>query len=420
MSDHLKGPKGAPDILPPRSASYEHVIDVATRQFARYGYSRIDTPVFEHTEVFLRGLAEGSDIVSKEMYTFEDKGGRSLTLRPDMTAPVVRAIIEHGLDKQGTAVKLYYAAPVFRHERPQAGRTRQFTQVGVECVGTTSPESDAEVIELAASVYAALGIEARLLLNSIGHPGCRSEYMPSLVAFLRSHSDQLCEDCKRKIDRNPLRTFDCKVERDRAIMENAPMITDHLCEPCSEHHMAVMSLLSDVSVEFTKEPKLVRGLDYYTKTTFEFVSEGLGSQDAVGAGGRYDGLAEQLGGDPSPGIGFGLGVDRMVLVLESLRDGSILGPPAGVFVAPARPDLGRDAFRLATQLRHSGSRVVMDQSARNLKGQLRSANRAGAAFAVILGPREIEASTATVRDMSSGQESDVPFGSLHDWLKERL
>ncbi|MEO7804661.1 MAG: histidine--tRNA ligase [Actinomycetota bacterium] len=409
-----KAPKGAPDIVPPRSAIYERVEAVASERFRRYGYRRIETPAFEHTELFERGLASGSDIVTKEMYTFEDKGGRSLTLRPDMTAPVVRALLENRLDKVGLPVKLYYVAPIFRHERPQAGRYRQFRQAGVELVGATSPEADAEVIELASSVFRSLGLtQVSLLLNSIGHAQCRALYLPRLVQFLEAHRGQLCEDCQRKIERNPLRTFDCKVEQDQKVMLDAPLITDSLCSDCKSHHDAVKSLLTDVGVAFIEEPRLVRGLDYYSRTTFEFTSQGLGSQNAIGAGGRYDGLAELLGGDDLPGIGFGLGVDRIVMLLEE--------QPQAIraFVVAVGEEARRAAFALVTRLREAGVSVDFDASGRGMKAQFKMADRLGAEKVVIIGEREIATGLYAVKDMVSGEQETIEADGVGNHLKEQ-
>jgi len=422
MHPKISGPKGAPDVWPPRSAIYESIIATAVSAFRRYGYGRIDTPIFEQTELFERGLASGSDIVTKEMYTFQDKGGRSLTLRPDMTAPVVRSIIEHGLDRAGRPVKLYYVAPIFRHERPQSGRFRQFTQVGVESVGGDAPEMDAEVILLASQVFSRVGLgEVKLLLNSIGHADCRAAYLPLLKAFLQAHSDDLCDDCRRKIDVNPLRTFDCKAPADRRIMLEAPLIKDHLCDDCVGHHSVVKESLSAAGLEFVEEPRLVRGLDYYSRTTFEFVSEGLGAQNAVGAGGRYDGLSEQLGGTRLPGVGFGLGVERIALALDARPGAQSSLPQSGLDVylvavgAKARPAV----FVLAEQLRSAGLTTDLDLANRGAKGQFKAADRAGAKQVVVIGDRELESGLFTVRDMNTGQEEGVAVDSLAGLLTSR-
>ncbi|HYN98705.1 MAG TPA: histidine--tRNA ligase, partial [Actinomycetota bacterium] len=258
MSSKITGPKGAPDLFPPRSTLHDEIIGTAVEQFRRFGYNRIETPMFEHTQLFEKGLEPGSDMVTKQMYTFEDRGGRSLTLRPDMTTPVVRAILEHNLDRKGLPLKFFYVAPIFRQERPQAGRQRQFTQVGVEVVGSDGPDIDAEVILLALKIYKALDLEVTVSLNSIGHPGCRADYIPKLQAYLRSVSDQMCEDCQRKIETNPLRTFDCKVEADRKLLEKAPLIVDQLCPECEIHYAGLKDRLNEWGVKYTEDPRLVR------------------------------------------------------------------------------------------------------------------------------------------------------------------
>jgi histidyl-tRNA synthetase len=416
MSSKISAPKGAPDLVPPKSALHDRIIEAAVRRFLLYGYRRIETPVFEATELFERGLEQESEIVTKQMYTFTDRGGRSLTLRPDMTAPVVRAIVEHGLDRQGLPVKLYYVAPIFRQERPQAGRQRQFTQVGVEAVGSPAAELDAEVVKLADDIYRDLKLDARLSLNSVGHPGCRAGYIPLLQEFLRKHADRLCEDCGRKIETNPLRTFDCKHEEDQEILKEAPYITDHLCGPCRDHYDSVKELLKELGVDFAEDPTLVRGLDYYTRTAFEFVASGLGSQDAVGGGGRYDGLAEQLGGPPLPGIGFGLGVERIALALTTA--GAEPETSLDVFVVSLGDRGRRQALKVASNIREAGISADLDFAGRALGGQFKTANRRGAAWAIVIGDKELDAGRYTVRRMSTGKESSVAHDQIVTFLKD--
>jgi histidyl-tRNA synthetase len=413
----FQAPKGAPDVLPPRSEVFERIIRVGEDLFKRYGYRRVETPAFEDTGVFERGLQEGSEIVTKQMYTFTDRGSRSLTLKPDATAPVVRAVIEHGLDRAGLPVKLYYTSPIFRQERPQAGRRRQFTQIGVEALGSPGPEIDAEVIELAAAVLKAAGLQAALALNSIGHPGCRSEYLPVLVEFLNAHREELSKDSQFRIDRNPLRVFDSKEETDLRVMAGAPLIGDYLCGSCADHFDAVKELLTSAGVEFVVQQTLVRGLDYYTRTAFEFTSIGLGSQDAVGGGGRYDGLSEALGGDPLPGIGFALGVDRIALALESL--GPAGEPALDVYVATAADSQRRTALDAARRLREAGISADLDFMGRGLKAQLKAADRAGARWAVVLGEREAAEGKVTLRDMASGEQSEMELDKVAAMVKSR-
>lgn len=419
----LSGPKGAPDILPPVSERQNWIIAEADKAFRLFGYRPIETPVFENTELFERGLQAGSDIVTKEMYTFEDKGGRSLTLRPDMTAPVVRAVLEHGLDRAGLPVKLSYVATVFRHERPQSGRYRQFRQVGVEALGATGPSIDAEVIALASHVFSAVGLDGvELRLNNIGHPECRALYLPQLVNYLERNATGLCEDCRRKINVNPLRTFDCKRVRDREIMQGAPVITDHLCAECKLHYESLKELLGAAKISYIEDPRLVRGLDYYSRTAFEFVAAGLGSQDAVGAGGRYDGLAEQIGSqNPLPGIGFGLGVDRMHLALQARgrQTAQSAEELLQVFVVAVGDPAARAAFETLTMLRRAGVSADLDHTGRGVKGQFRAADRSGARWVVVIGERELESKLLTLKDMQRGDEVSVPPGNLVSKLIEQ-
>jgi histidyl-tRNA synthetase len=417
MSSKITGPKGAPDLFPPRSTQHDEIIGKAVEQFRRFGYNRIETPMFEHTQLFEKGLEPGSDMVTKQMYTFEDRGGRSLTLRPDMTTPVVRAILEHNLDRRGLPLKFFYVAPIFRQERPQAGRQRQFTQVGVEVVGSDGPDIDAEVILLALKIYKALELDVTLALNSIGHPGCRADYIPKLQEYLRSVSGELCEDCRRKIDTNPLRTFDCKVEADRKLLENAPLIVDQLCPECEIHYAGLKDRLKEWGVEFTEDPRLVRGLDYYTRTAFEFTAAGLGSQNAVGGGGRYDGLAESLGGPSLPGIGFGLGVERMAMAMES--KGLEVKPMLDVFIVTVGDQARSLGFKLAPKLRDAGFSTDFDWTGRAMKGQFKAANNRNAAWVIVIGEQEIEAGKFTVKHMLSGDEEALPPSRIVGYLAVR-
>ena len=418
MSSKITGPKGAPDLFPPRSLLHDEIISRAAELCKLYGYGRIETPVFESTQLFEKGLEPGSDVVTKQMYSFEDRGGRSMTLRPDMTAPVVRSVLEHGLDRLGKPLKLYYVAPIFRQERPQAGRQRQFTQVGVEAVGSPGPEIDAEVIQLAMEVYRAAGLrDVELALNSIGHPECRASYIPKLQEYLRSIAGQLCEDCRRKIDTNPLRTFDCKVPSDRELLKDAPLIVDQLCEECAVHYGGLKSLLQESGVRFTEDPRLVRGLDYYTRTAFEFTAAGLGSQNAVGGGGRYDGLAEALGGPSLPGIGFGLGVERIAMALEAKGAG-----PArrlDVFVVSIGERARLVARAVVANLRSEGYATDLDFAGRDVKAQFKAANNLGARWVIVIGDKEIETGLYTVKNMETGEEQQVQPARLAGYLAVR-
>lgn len=414
----FKAPRGAGDVLPPASELQERVARTCEDLFRLYGYRRIETPPFENAEVFSRSLDSRSDLVTKEMYTFQDKGDRTLALRPEGTAGVVRAVLEHHLHRSEVPVKLYYTGSMFRHERPQAGRSRAFRQAGVEALGVGEPSIDAEIVTLGSRVFAALGLDITLRINSIGHPVCRGAYLPRLVAFLEAHSAELCKDCTRKITTNPLRTFDCKVPEDRELMKSAPLISEHLCDECAEHFAEVRLLLGQSDVTFDLDPRLVRGLDYYTRTTFAFVAPKLGAQDEVCGGGRYDGLAELLGGEPLPGIGFALGVDRVALALE--EEGASAPERVAVFVIGIGEGAGREALGLATRLRDAGIACDLDFGFRSAKAQFRMADKLGAPFAVILGDREMAEESVTVRNMRTGEETKLPGDRLVTHLREQL
>ncbi|HEV2754437.1 MAG TPA: histidine--tRNA ligase [Actinomycetota bacterium] len=404
-------PKGTYDLLPPDSWRWLEGTRLALDTFARAGYAPVETPAFEHTEVFERGVGATSEVVNKQMYTFLDKGDRSLTLRPEGTAPVMRAVLEHRLDKGPLPVKLAYGSFMFRQERPQKGRFRQFFQVGIEAIGTDEPAVDAEVIEVGARYLKAMGVRPVLLLNSIGHPSesCRGGYVKLLADWLRDRLDELAPVDRERVETNPLRTFDSKEEPTIEVMRDAPLITDHLCEGCAAHFGEVTSLLGGVAVEYELEPRLVRGLDYYTRTAFEFVAGNLGSQSAVGGGGRYDGLAESLGGDPLPGIGFALGLDRVLLAGDAFSE---RGSRVDAYVVTATPDARGAAFALATRLRAAGAGADLDLAGRSMKGQMKDAARSGARWAVILGADELAAGAATLRDLSTGEQEQVPLDEV--------
>ena len=396
--------KGTSDLLPPESWEWQDATRLAFDTFARAGYAPVETPTFERTELFERGVGLTSEVVGKQMYTFTDLGGRSLTLRPEGTAPVVRAVLEHGLHRGALPLKFAYASPMFRQERPQRGRYRQFFQLGIEAIGTDRPAIDAEVIELGARYLKAAGARARLLVNSIGHPdpSCRAGYVKLLREFLSDRRDALAPDDAQRVETNPLRLFDSKHSRTRAALEQAPLISDHLCPDCRAHFQDVRDLLSAVDVEFAVEPRLVRGLDYYTRTAFEFIAENLGAQDALGGGGRYDGLSEELGGPPLPGIGFALGLDRIMLSVAA--EGSKRKPPVDVFVVSLGDEANRRALRACTELRRRGLGADLDVSGSSLKGQLRHAARSGARWVAILGESELAAGSVTLKELSGGEQ----------------
>jgi len=412
-----RAPKGTYDLLPDEAALRDDVVATAARVFGAHGYRRVVTPEFEETGLFERGVGEATDIVRKEMYTFEDKGGRSLTLRPEGTAPICRLYVEHGLHKWPQPVKLWYYCPMFRYERPQAGRYREHYQLGAEAIGSPAPEVDAEVIAMLAQLFAELGIGGlRLAVNSMGDPACRPAYVGRLREYLRGREDELCADCRERLELNPLRTFDCKVESCRAVLDEAPHIDEHLCPECREHFDTVLGLLRRVGLEPELDFRLVRGLDYYTRTTFEFSSDRLGAQSGVGGGGRYDGLVEQVGGPPTPGVGFGSGLERITLAMGA-REAPGLGPAA--FVVAFTDEVRGDAFVLAQGLRRAGLAVELDLAGRSAKGQLKQAGRSGAAYAVLLGLEELPPETVRVKALAGGGEEDVPAAGVAAWLTAR-
>lgn len=409
----FRAPKGTYDVIPPGSWDFDRLVRLATDTFAAAGYAPIITPIFEHTEVFERGVGEASEVVTKQMYTFTDMGGRSLTLRPEGTAPVVRAVLERGLHKGALPVKVSYAGPMFRQERPQKGRYRQFFQVGLEAIGSDDPRVDAEVIEVGKRFYSLAGVGTTLHLNSIGHPddSCRFAYMKLLVDFLEKRVDDLADEDRARVKTNPLRTFDSKEAATVAVMKEAPVITDHLCSACAEHFETVRGLLGDLEVSYELTPSLVRGLDYYTRTAFEYVAGGLGSQNAVGGGGRYDGLSEALGGPPLPSIGIAPGIDRILIARAETEPAT---SPTRVYVVSLGEQAQREALTIATRLRRAGVATELDLMGRGMKGQMKDASRSGARWAVIVGENELAAGAATVKDLESGEQSDVPLVSIEE------
>jgi histidyl-tRNA synthetase len=396
---------------------------VASELFARYGYEPIYTPLFEHTDVFTRGIGEATDIVSKEMYTFDDRGGRSITLRPEGTASVVRAALEHTLVPQGSVAKLYYSGPMFRYERPQKGRMRQFWQIGVEILGAAEPSADAEVIVLLVRYFEALGVpreRMRLLVNSMGDEKCRPAYREKVAHYIRSHSDELCDECNRRAESNPLRAFDCKSPGCAEVMSAAPLLRDELCDECGAHYAALKSYLDSLGVDYVEEPKLVRGLDYYTRTVFEIQAEGLGSQNAIGGGGRYDRLMEEYEGPPTPGLGFALGFERTLLALEAAGVTVPAPPIAEVYVARVAEEVAGVAFDLTQALREAGISAEMDHQGRSLKSQFKQADRLGARYTVVVGPEEVESGEVTIRDMLSKEQTRVAVAKLAPEMLNRL
>jgi len=412
----FRAARGVRDILPEETGRWQFVERVFREVFDLYGYEEIRVPIFEETVLFARGLGDTTDIVEKEMYTFPDKSGHSLTLRPEGTAPVVRAYLERGLDKLPGPVKLSYQGPMFRYERPQKGRFRQFHQIGCEFFGAAGPEADAELLEMVHSAFLRLGIPGlRLQINSLGDADCRPRYREALLGHLRPLAGGLCENCRRRLETNPLRVLDCKSASCIEARQGAPQIGEHLCDPCSEHFDQVKAYLDEWKVPYEVNAEMVRGLDYYTRTTFELTAEGLGSQDAVAAGGRYDGLVESFGGPPTPGLGFALGMERLILILPEDRDES--DSPGPVFFAA----LGEDAHRLAmgwvTELRRLGVRADLDYDGRSLKSQMRRADRTGARYVVLMGEEELGRGRIIIRNMKTKEQEEVTVNRAVDRVR---
>ncbi|HET8758725.1 MAG TPA: histidine--tRNA ligase [Solirubrobacteraceae bacterium] len=405
MSERIQAPRGTFDVLPEDAQARAAFEASAKRILERAGYERIETPTFEATQLFARGVGESTDVVQKEMYTFSEADGESFTLRPEGTAPVCRAYLEHGMHKLPQPVRLWYLSSFFRRERPQKGRYRQFWQIGIEAIGSDDPAVDAESILLLAEVLeAAKTRDLRLRLSSLGTPDTRAAYRDELQRYLRAHADRLSQDVRDRIDLNPLRAFDADHPGTREVMRGAPLLLDRLHDDDREHFETVKRLLDAAGLAYEVDPTLVRGLDYYTRTVFEFTSDALGAQSGVGGGGRYDGLIEQIGGPATPGMGWASGVERILL---ASTPPPAVAPPVDLFVAYAKPELKADAFRLAADARRAGHAARVELGGRSLKGQLKQADRAGARYVAILG----DEGTA-LKDMETGEQRDVETGTV--------
>jgi len=419
-----QAPRGTNDVLPEQTPRWRHLEATFRRVCATYGYQEIRTPLFEATELFRRTSGEHSDIVSKQMYTFsmsQTEESESLTLRPEGTAPAVRAYLEHSLAQKSPLAKLYYLAPIFRYERPQAGRYRQHHQAGIEVLGSSDPALDAEVIALGFAYIRALGITGEtLLLNSVGCPACRPAYREAIRDAVRPKLTVMCGDCNRRFDGNPLRILDCKNEEWDTLGIAIPVATDFLCEECSWHFQGVQEALKALDIPFDLDPRLVRGLDYYTKTAFEITHPGLGAQSTLIGGGRYDGLVEEIGGPPTPGIGFGSGIERMLLTAEALGVAWPVETLRPVFVATLGAAARLPGLRLLAVLRAAGVPAETDYLGRSLKAQLRQANRLDAAYAAILGEDELARGEITLRDLSAGTQETVPLVDVVSTLARKF
>ena len=408
-------PRGTADHLPEEQKYWRYIESKAMDVAARFGFGRIDTPAFEDSNLFIRSVGEGTDIVEKEMYTFDDRGGDSITLRPEGTAPVCRAYLEHGMHNLPQPVRMYYFCPVFRYERPQAGRFRQHHQFGVEVLGDADPSVDAEVIEVAWDLMTSLGLTGiNLLVNSVGDPQCRPTYVAKLREYYSGHKDKLCADCKERLDRNPLRLLDCKVETDHALGNDAPRSADNLCEDCSEHWNKLLKYLDAMQLPYQIDHRMVRGLDYYTRTVFEVQPVDGGGQSTICGGGRYDGLITELGGRETPGIGFATGLERLTLNLKRSEVPVPDEPKPRYLVANVGADARIAALELSVRLRRAGVGVILGSGTRGLRGQMRQANALEIPFALILGDDEIEKGEVMVRDMESSAQESRPVAEFID------
>lgn len=411
-------PRGTKDILPSQSPVWRYVENKIQDICARFGYEEIRTPIFEHTELFKRGIGEGTDVVDKEMYTFLDKGGKSITLRPENTAAAVRAYLQNKLYAESNLTKLFYIGSMFRHDRPQAGRMREFHQFGVEAIGENNPALDAEVIILAVKFLENLGLkDLNLSLNSVGCPVCRPNYQQKLKNFFSDKLDDLCDDCKKRYDTKPLRLLDCKVDGDKEFMKDAPKMEDSLCDDCKNHFESVKAHLDAVGIKYNIDSRLVRGLDYYTKTAFEIKYPPLGAQSAVAGGGRYDGLVEEIGGNPTPAVGFAAGLERVLLALESQNLLPKQDTKTEVFVVTLGEDSKIPAFKLLQTLRENGIKAAMDYAGRSMKAQMKQANKCAAPYVVIIGEDEVTNNTVQLKNMNNSEQETVSIDKIVEHLK---
>ncbi|MBC8499381.1 MAG: histidine--tRNA ligase [Candidatus Atribacteria bacterium] len=409
----IKVPKGTQDILPEDISKWYYVEDIIKEILNKYGYKEIRTPYFEYTDLFVRGIGESTDIVTKEMFTFPDRKGRSLTLRPEGTAPVVRTYLENSMSRISKVIKLFYLGPMFRCEKPQSGRFRQFNQFGIEIIGTQAPAADAEVILTALDVYKKLGLKnLEILINSVGCKKCRVNYILKLKKYLKDKNDTLCSECKERYIKNPLRVLDCKKDNCKEITEEAPVIINNLCKECELHFEEVKSYLNGQKIIFHEDPRLVRGLDYYTKTAFEIISGELGAQNAIAGGGRYDDLVEELGGKPTPAVGFAAGIERMIIAMDQQNIEWPLKEELVIFVATVNEKTQERAFRLLQKIRNTGLSADMDYSGGSLKSQMRIANKIAARYTVIVGEEELSKNMIILRNMQTKEQKEIKITNL--------
>ena len=410
-------PKGTKDVLPQDSYKWQYVEGVARETAKLFNLKEIRTPVFEHTELFQRGVGDTTDIVTKEMYTFKDKGDRSITLKPEGTAGAVRSFIENGMYNGVLPAKMYYITPAFRYERPQAGRLREFHQFGVELFGAKSAQTDAEAIAVADTLLNKLGLQVKLYINSIGCPTCRAAYNKALKAFFEPHLEGLCYDCKTRFEKNPLRLLDCKEDACKQVNKNAPSILDYLCEDCHNHFEEVKACLDLAGISYEIDPRIVRGLDYYTRTVFEFVSSAIGAQGTVCAGGRYDGLIEELGGNPLPAVGFAAGLERLLIVMEQTGVQIADEQKPTVYIAGMDSDSRAKAFEICYALRNNGVSAEIDHTERSIKAQFKYADKIGAKFVAVIGGNELADGVMNIKNMATGESERVAFATATEYFQ---
>ena len=415
-----KAPRGTSDILPHEQQQWDYVKDVATTLAKSYGYQLLETPIFENTNLFSRGIGQTTDVVEKEMYSFEDRGGESLTLRPEGTAPVCRAYLEHGMHNLPQPVRMFYLCPIFRYERPQSGRYREHHQFGVECIGDIDPSIDAEIIAMAWNLMNSLRLtNLSLLINTIGDSKCRPSYIEDLKLYYSEQIDKLCSDCRNRLNRNALRLLDCKKTDCIRIADSAPQILDHLCSECLDHWHQLRNHLDYLSIPYTVNQKLVRGFDYYTRTVFEIQPAEEGAQSNICGGGRYDGLMEQIGGPPTPGIGFGVGIERLIINLERQNISIPTFPPASVFVAHIGNEAKSMALMLSQRLRQKGIDTILGPTDRSLRAQMRYVNSVDIPFAIIVGEQELQNDVVILRDMTIGEQTELTIEEAIAKVKKR-
>ena len=410
-----KAIKGTQDLMPDETGKQRFLENTLFEIAGSFGFKEIRTPVFEHTELFQRGVGETTDVVQKEMYTFDDKGGRSITLRPEGTAGAVRSFLEHGLFNEALPQKLCYLLNCYRYEKPQAGRWREFQQFGVEMLGTASPAADAEVISIANEIFSFLGVEGlELQLNSIGCPECRKNYHKALKEYFETRKEELCPTCLERLDKNPMRILDCKSPICKEIAEGSPLIIDYLCDDCAQHFESVKKYLEKMGIDFVVNPRIVRGLDYYTRTVFEFVSTGIGAQGTVCGGGRYDGLVEELGGPKTPALGFGMGTGRLKMVMKEQGIELPEDNPCDIYLVPMDENASFEAMKMVTDLRSNGIHAETDVVGRSLKAQMKYADKIGAKYTAVIGSDELEKGTVTVKNMATRETKELPIENFED------